>query len=244
MKGWTIFTHSVRLVLSNIDIALRVSLVLYLVQAAFHVVGYLAVPENAIPGQPFAVDPAYALQLFVLGIAALVASLWIAVAWHRYVLLEEQPSGWIPKWHGGRILGYLGRSMLIGFAIAFAIMAALLILLVLPFLQAFILPGVVLAGSYFFFRLGVMLPAGTVDQKMTLGESWTATKDKDGAIVVLALIMMAGTFLLQIPTMLSGDSSSFISMIYDIVTGWFATMIGVSILTTLYGHYVQGRPIE
>ena len=27
------------------------------------------------------------------------------------------------------------------------------------------------------------------------------------------------------------------------VTGWFVTMVSVSILTTIYGHYVEGRPI-
>ncbi|WP_136443358.1 hypothetical protein [Pacificoceanicola onchidii] len=244
MKGWTIFTHSVRLVFENLDMALRVSLLLYCVQAAFQIVSYMAMPAAVVPGQQFMLDPGSALQVFFLGIAAVVASLWIAVAWHRYVLLEERPEGWLPKWHGGKILGYLGRSMLIGLVISLAILVTMLIVMVIPMVQLLILPGIVLAGSYFFFRLGVMLPAGTVDQKLTIAESWTATKDKDGAIVVLAVIMMVGTFLLQVPTMLSGDQSSVITLIYNIVTGWFATMIGVSILTTLYGHYVQGRPIE
>ncbi|MFZ7091019.1 hypothetical protein [Primorskyibacter sp. 2E233] len=242
MKGWAIFVHSVRLVMNNIDVALRVSLVLYLVQGAYQLTAFQYAPEGG--GQPAQLPPQAALPLLVLGIAAVIASLWIAVAWHRFVLLEERPSGWLPNWHGGKILGYLGRSMLIGVLISVVLLVTLSVVMVIPPLQVVILPGMVLAGSYFFFRLGVMLPAGAIDRKMKLAESWNATKDKDGAIVVLALIMMAGAFVLQIPSLVNGDPSSPISLVYDLVTGWFATMIGVSILTTLYGHYVEGRDID
>lgn len=240
MKGWQIFVHSVRLVLNNLDVALRVSLVLYLVQAAYQVVAIRMLSGGGGPA-----DAANGvLALPILGIAAIVASLWIAVAWHRFVLTEEMPRGWLPVWHGPEILGYLGRSLMIGFVVAFALLIAALVILVVPILQVLLLPGMVLAGSYFFFRLGVMLPAGTVGRRMTLSESWTATKDNDGAIIVLAIIMMMGALLLELPSMVSGDPTSVISVVYSVVTGWFATMIGVSVLTTLYGHYVEGRAID
>jgi hypothetical protein len=48
----------------------------------------------------------------------------------------------------------------------------------------------------------------------------------------------------QIPSMVSANPGSLISLIYGQVTGWFLMMFGVSTLTTLYGHYVEGRPID
>ncbi|MFW2542855.1 hypothetical protein ACN2XU_09450 [Primorskyibacter sp. 2E107] len=244
MKGWTIFTHSVRLVLSNLEMALRVSLVLYLLQAAYHVMAFMAAPEAAEPSVFAPSDPVFDLPLLLLGLGTIVSSLWIAVAWHRYVLVEEMPAGWLPRWHGDKILGYLGRSIMLGLLIFLVLAVTMVVVVVLPALQAFIMPGLVLAGSYFFFRLGVMLPAGAVGEKLSVAECWSATRDKDGAIVVLAVLMMAGTFILQVPSLVSGNLYSPITLVYNLVTGWFATMIGVSILTTLYGHYVQGRSID
>ncbi|WP_425097768.1 hypothetical protein [Tropicibacter sp. S64] len=244
MKGWTIFLHSVQLVLRNFDMAMRITLVLYLVQAAYHVVAFMAAPRGGDVSIFAPSDPAYDGLLLLLGLGTIISSLWMAVAWHRYVLLEEQPVGWLPRWQGSRILGYLGRSILIGLLIGLSLAVTVGVLVFVPFLRVLVLPGMVLAGSYFFFRLGVMLPAGTVDQKLTLAESWSATRDKDGAIVVLALIMAVGSFLLQVPSLVSGNPHSPLTLVYNLVTGWFATMIGISILTTLYGHYVQGRPID
>lgn len=50
--------------------------------------------------------------------------------------------------------------------------------------------------------------------------------------------------MLQVPTILSGDPGSLVSLVYALVVGWFATMIGISLLTTVYGHCVEGRGID
>lgn len=257
MKGWHIFTHSVRLVLNNLDAAFRVSLVLYCVTVAYHIAVFLNPPQMMdMPmgdgmGETMRlpmVNPGTAGLLGILGLLTVVAGLWIAVAWHRYVLLSEYPRGWLPRFDGGRMLGYLGRSLLIAILIGLAI---LVLMMPLGFL-AIALPGLaalypVLAvgvGSILFFRLGVILPAGAVDRKMTLGEAWDATKDGNSTVLVLAGLMMAGSLILQLPSMLNGDPGSIINLVYGIVVNWFATIIGVSVLTTLYGHFVEGRAID
>ncbi|MEP1929779.1 MAG: hypothetical protein ABJJ37_00680, partial [Roseibium sp.] len=110
MLGWQIFTHSVRLVWANRSIALRISAVLYVVSAVFQVwtqslsVGPVEDATQA-SGSGF-------LDL-VFAAASLIISLWIAVAWHRYILMEEVPQGFLPKWHGDRMAAYFGRSILI-----------------------------------------------------------------------------------------------------------------------------------
>ena len=246
MKGWQIFVHSVRLVLNNLDMAFRVSAVLYGVQAANQVALYLNPPPESDEGFIMP-SPEFASQALILGVFAILASLWIAVAWHRFVLEGERPRGWLPVWHGRETLGYLGRSILIGLLIGVAIMVATIPVMVLsammPGLLGVMSIGLVGLGAYVFFRLGPILPACAVGKPLTLGEAWRATKDSDGAVLILALLVMAGNVLIQAPSFLGGQGG-IIDLVYQVVTGWFATMIGVSILTTLYGHYVEGRAID
>jgi hypothetical protein len=33
------------------------------------------------------------------------------------------------------------------------------------------------------------------------------------------------------------------AILWQLVTNWLVTMVGVSILTTLYGHYIEQRPL-
>ncbi|WP_146584481.1 hypothetical protein [Puniceibacterium confluentis] len=250
MKGWQIFTHSVRLVFTNLDQALRVSIVLYLVLAASQIATYLNPPEMVeMDGMDMPLmSPGYMSQNLIFAILAIVASLWIAVAWHRFVLAEEYPEGWIPRWHGAHMLGYLGRSILLGLVVTIGVTVAAipfgLIASGLPplmMLLPFVLVGL---GSFLFFRLGVMLPGAALGRKITFAEAWTATRGESGTILTLALLVVGASFLIQLPTMLSGNPHSLISLIYGLVVNWFATIIGISVLTTLYGHFIENRPID
>ena len=124
MKAWSMFVHSLRLVINNLDVALRVSLVLYSVQAISQIYTFSANSGEMVQGPdgiPYPdISAGEGFVMLLLGIAALLASLWIAVAWHRYVLLGEEPAGWLPNWPGAAIPGYLWRSVLLGLVVALA----------------------------------------------------------------------------------------------------------------------------
>lgn len=245
--GWTIFMHSVRMVLDNLGPALRVSAVLYLLQAASQILTFFMPQADPTAGDP-TVAPVAAGELLILMVLALVASLWIAVGWHRFVLTGETPRGWLPAWHGSEILSYLGRSIVIGLLIGLGIAVigglAMGVAMAVPGLMGMVAFGLVGLASYVFFRIGLILPAAALGEKLSLGESWQATAKDDKAILVLALIVMAGQFLISVPAMIDGNSSSVISLVYSIVVNWFATMIGISVLTTLYGYFVEGRSLD
>ncbi|MGR3494513.1 hypothetical protein [Citreimonas sp.] len=245
MKGWQIFMHSVRLVLRNLGPALRVSAVLYAVQVAGQVSAlYSPIDAGDVPG---VAQEGSALSV-ILAIAAIVASLWIAVGWHRFVLEEEYPYGWLPQWHGATLLRYLWVSIIVGIVVVLGVLLAfipiVLFLAAAPAIAGIFAFGMIGLGGYLFFRVGVMLPAIAVGQRLGVREAWRATKDADGAIVVLAFIVIGASLVIQAPALLNPDPASIVNVVYTIVTGWFATIIGVSVLTTLYGHYVQGRPID
>lgn len=246
MKAWSMFAHSVRLVLNNLDIALRISLVLYAVQVASQIYSFSAGGGETVRGPDGNLYPMYSVgetfMIMILGIASLCASLWIAVAWHRFVLLGEEPRGWVPQWPGGSILGYLWRSVLLGLSVGLVLVPVITVGIFLgPILMLALAVGV---GAYLFFRLSPILPAIAVGHEMSFREAWGKTAGESGTLVGLAGLMILASLIMQIPTMVSGDPNSLVSLVYTIVVNWIATMIGISLLTTVYGHCVEGRGID
>ncbi|MBY6120566.1 hypothetical protein [Mameliella alba] len=246
MRGWQIFRHSFRMVLNNLEAAFRLSAVLYAVQALNQVLVLLAAPAEGSAAT--VINPGMAMMVLATSILAIVASLWIAVAWHRYVLTGEEPDGAVPPWHGGLVLAYLGRSVMIALLVVVALVAALIpvtaLMAMAPALGLPLMLMVVALAVYLFFRFGVMLPAGAIDRKMTLREAWAATGKDQEAMVVLTLLVTGMVVAVQLPAMLNPDPHSLINLVYSVVVGWFATMIGISVLTTLYGVCVEGRDID
>ncbi|MBN9886070.1 hypothetical protein [Salipiger abyssi] len=245
--GWKIFMHSVRMVLDNLQAALRISLLLYLVQVALQVMIFSGSGGSVDP-QEIAATPAAAGNLLIMLVFAVLASLWIAVGWHRYVLTGEMPAGWLPRWHGAELGSYLWRSIMIGLVIGLALVTigAVLGMLVMgiPGLARLLIFGMAGLVSYVFFRIGLILPAAALGQSLQMRDAWEATKQDDKAILVLALISMAAQIVIGLPAMIDGDTSSLISLIYRVVVDWFVMMFGISLLTTLYGYFIERRRID
>ncbi|GGG78998.1 hypothetical protein GCM10011415_30080 [Salipiger pallidus] len=246
--GWKIFLHSVRMVLDNLDVALRISLGLYLVQVAMQVVVFNA--TSSLPADPVDMPEGGGMpfEALVLAVLALVTSLWIAVGWHRYALEGEEPAAFLPRWRGSELGSYVWKSIVIAFAlgVVLAVVGGIAVsaAMAVPGLLGIVSFGLVGLISYLFFRVGLVLPAAAVGRPLTMRESWQATGDGDKAVLMLALIVIGAQVLISVPAMIDGNTSSVVSLIYSVVVNWFVTMIGVSILTTLYGHFIEGRPID
>jgi hypothetical protein len=250
MKGWYIFVHSVRLVLNNLGAAFRISIVLYMVTAAAQLYSYLNADVMA-DLQDGVLSPDvgqfYATTIF-LSLLGIVASLWIAVAWHRFVLEEEYPAGFLPRMHGGKMLGYFGRSIMIGIIVAIGVLIAsmplAMIAALIPPLAVLIVPVAIGLSSILFFRLGSILPACAIGRNLSLGEAWRATQDQVSTFIGLGLVVIVASLIVLLPSLMNGDPGSVINLIYVLVVNWFATIIGISLLTTVYGHFIEGRAID
>ncbi|SIS51774.1 hypothetical protein SAMN05421759_101166 [Roseivivax lentus] len=246
MKAWDIFSHSVRLVWRNRWDALRISGALY---AAYAVVQVLFLGSfDAGPtagGDMTDIDPSEASGMVVAILLQFAITLWIAVAWHRFVLLEEYPGGWLPRFHGGAILSYLWRSIVIGFAIALVIvLPATLVATIAPVLSVFAILAGLFFAIVFGFRLAPALPAAAMGTQVGFKEAWDATRGETGTAIALAFIGVFAAILIQMPIFVIAALSEGLGNIAFIVVNWFVTLVSASVLTTLYGHYVQGRPIE
>lgn len=254
--SWQIFVHSVRQVFGNMEGALRVSAVLTIVQIIITLTLGRAMLMDPTALQTQMVDgrfswPSYMTTMIIL----LLLGLWIAVGWHRYVLTSEQPA-FVPRLHLDRVMGYFGKSILIGLLVLpVALVFGMIVGFALgPLFQGQIMAQPVIAGQI--FTLLVYVPVGTVAMRLSAAlpgvalepgvsvfAGWRATAGHTGTILGVVVISVVGWLLLTLPALTLFAPFSLPAMIWQFGTQWVQVMVGVSILTTLYGHYVEGRPL-
>jgi len=241
VKGWQIFIHSVRQVFGNFEAALRVSGLLYLLQAALSVIFDLSIlqDEAAMRAEIMAGTFNWAAVLLVL-VVSVVTSLWIAVGWHRYVLLVEQ-AGLLPPFRGELMLKYFGKSLAVGVIV-------LVIASVAGFVAGMLYPPLapmvtMLVALMIGNRLSVILPGSAVGKPTSLSEGWAATSGDNGTFLALSVIMLVVFSVIQLPAVYILNSVPLLAFIWSLGTGWLFLMISISIITTLYGHYIEKRAL-
>lgn len=241
MKGWQIFIHSVRQVFGNLEAALRVSGLLYLLQAALAVMFDLSIlqDEAAMRAAILAGTFNWAEVLLVL-LVSVITSLWIAVGWHRYVLLVEQ-SGLLPPFRAELMVRYFGKSLLVGLIVLViaSVIGVVAGMLLPPLAPMVTMLGALMIGN----RLSVILPGSAVEKPTSLPEGWAATMGDSGTFLALSIIMLALFTLIQLPALYIFNSIPLLAFVWNLGTGWLFLMISISILTTLYGHYIEKRSL-
>ncbi len=252
-QGWKIFLHSLRMVFGNIGAALKVSLLPYLIQVAVSIYVFSQIDpvlRMIQEGQPVQPPPGFFSLLAISVAVTLVTSLWIAVAWHRYVLLEEEPGTVMPRFHGAEMVRYLWATVLISLLAILAALAAMLIVMVLmailgpsPAMGLIGMLLMIVPLIYVFYRLSPALPAAAIGERMRLGEAWNATAPAGSAIFTIAILGALAGIIIEIPALMDSNPGSLVNLIYSNVTGWILMMVGISVLTTIYGVYVEGREI-
>ncbi len=257
MKSWAIVRHSVRQVIGNRGAALRISLLLYAVQVVVGLAMDRAMSRTAVGQGPDGADPMAAMQTLagpglLSALVALVAYIWIAVAWHRYVLTVEVSPGLVPEFNAARLLGYFGTflQLMAIFSVAaasFAVLGSTVLAVASPAVANAILPLLPLIVILLFsgpgLRLATVLPGVALEPGHRLAEGWRATAGEGstlygvGLIWTVTLLLIRGISLAVIPDVW------WIGLLWAIPVQWIEMMVGISLLTTLYGHYIQKRPL-
>lgn len=252
--SWKIVAHSLSLLFRNLVDALKVSVGPIVLMVLF---GWLVFSLLGVSPQMLAfgvatgrVAPEAALAISLGLVGVLFASAWIAVAWHRFILLEEYP-GLLPAMPGSRIAAYAGRSILL---------ALLMILLMFPLsaiagqvllltglgqvglVQALVGFGLATLFTFLWLRIAVVLPATAVGRPYSLSQGWNdgtrlSSEIFNAAAIVVALNMLVSVILGLLPIGL------WPGLVAQVVLTWVTMMVGTSLLTTLYGHLVEGRPL-
>lgn len=242
MTGWKIFSHSVFLLNHNLKDAVRLSSPLIVMM----VIGLAVGTSGTVPESAFAPSDGQSENL-VLQLLTGVAGLWVAVSWHRFVLLEET-GGSLPSFHGRRMLAYfvvfflftltLSLALVVFAAFASAVAGSSIAFL---FLVAIVISAVAIWG---FYRLSPLLPAAALGQSLGVKEAWQATSEISGAVLLAGLLIIffsvvsvAAVLLIMLQV------NALIGLAMLGVLQWAFTMIGISVLTTIYGISVEGRQI-
>ena len=255
MQAWMLLRHSFVMLFGNFAIALRLSAVLYAVQAIPNI--YFLNFMSGVSDAELELSPQFWLFGSFNMVILMITGFWIAVAWHRFILVEEIPSGYVPKFHARRIMAYFGQSVLLGLLIVAIGMALGFGLIPITIFLAFPLFGdlsqtyltsifyllIGLLIAPILFRFSTVLPAAALGERFTWGAAWQTTKGSTGSLVLVSLVLWVGLGLADwlVNDLISG--SLFLLALWTIPFQWVFLMIHISILTTLYGHYVEKRAL-
>lgn len=255
--GFQIFVHSVKMVLRNFSEALKISLVpvaigIVVLVAYATMAGDSAVMSNVVGNQgtySTSYDGAYSGSvggLILMGLVMIFIMLWIVVNWHRFVLLEEYPQGWVPPVQGNRIFAYAAAGLLLG-------LAAVLFMLPVGFIVGMTGGnGIAIAIMVVFwlvivvniYRLSIILPAAAIGRPLGFIEAWEKTMGSFWTIVVL----MVTSFVFQFVIQFVFGFLALIPVIGPILILFpsllVLPLINVSVLTTMYGVFVEGRSLD
>ncbi|MGH1412473.1 MAG: hypothetical protein ACRBB0_03210 [Pelagimonas sp.] len=254
MKGWLIFKHAFGMVLRNWQEAIKIGLLPVLLVIATGFIVLRSTAWELLSGvNPQDMENVFAQPQFFTGIVvvwlmAMLCMLWIVVNWHRFVLLEEFPVGWVPPLRFGHVLGYLGRIILlvllamcmmipVGLVASF-LMQALPALGIIAFVVAYLFLAILM------YRVIAILPAGAVGKPIKIGQAFEATKGANGDIFVLLLVSFGANILLQLVIVALSAVSPILGGLVSIPISLALALVNVSVLTTFYGHYIEGRPLD
>ncbi len=275
MNGVTIFNHSARQVLGNLGMAFRVSGWFFglLLLGLFGL--YQALPADflaalRLPPEQMAeamADAGVPFGFLLLATVGFIFLLWsvslIAIVWHRFILLEEVPQGFIPyrKEFGVGRYFWTGIGISLLAALVAMLIGGILLMILGPSIGASMQGGgqgggAVLLGmlgalatgiivTVFYLRMALILPGIALDQGLTLAQSWEASKGFSGAIAMVAVMMtvlnIAMGFLLELFPQTGG--AGLLRAGVQLGFNWFYFMLNISILSTLYGHILQKREV-
>lgn len=244
--GYRIFELCLTQVWRNKWVAFRISWFWFLavVVCAF-LMGVARATASSEPGALVLIASLLFIGSTLLGVTA------IAVCWHRYVLLEEtpdQPHLLRPDLPIGR---YLWNSLRLGFVL---ILIAVLPLFVFFSVQQsvsgpvnyIISLAVGVFSTWLFLRIGLVLPAIAVGRQVSIRESFRLTGPLSVHLVTTAFLLV---LLQSAPGILEGAGTAVgvdlaIPLIpVHILFFWTNLFVGVGVLTVLYGHLCEGRPI-
>ena len=255
LPAGTCIGHAVNSVQNNLAYAFRISWPWYAVLAVvsivtFGLLGMLAAGGNA-DLMPYGV--------FFIVLLSFVAFASIAVNWHRYILLDEVPRAGDLFRLDGKTWRYLGNLILIGLIMLLlgAIVMVPLALLAGAITSSVVVSVVVILGlivflflAIFSFRLSVKLPAVAIGrQDFTFSHALAATRGNTLQLFLILLFQVVLAIAASLFLLFLNFVTAFIHPIFGLAVGmlvqlfinWILTIFGITILTSLYGFFVEGR---
>ena len=252
MLGVRIYLHSLRQVFGNLGAALRVSGLLYLVQTLVVFLIGISVLTSLTDFGALARSNFTFLRVAAWLTVTVVTGIWMAVAWHRFILRSELPRSILPPFPRDSFASYLGWGAILVIIALFLFFALGLLGAIaarslfatspqLAFVAAVFIVKIPLATIL--FCLSPALPSAAVRENLTIGQGWEKTRGHILDILIVAILLVATELLVDyllgyLPRVF------WLMQVVNIVLGWVYWAVGISIISTIYGHLVEGRPLK
>lgn len=187
------------------------------------------------------------LLQFASTAVAIVAVSAMSVNWHRFILRDEQP-------HGMRLdrlmLRYAGTTILTMLPMLIPAMLMVFGIVFFPPLATLAgIPLLLIVGAIV-TRLSIKLPAVALGERgFTFRDAWAASEGNLwpclGVFVLNALILLGFLFALSAASSLLQIVSPALAMVFLVAAAGlmqlFYSLLNASILTSLYGYFVERR---
>lgn len=190
----------------------------------------------------------------------LVAASSIAINWHRFLLLGEEPDGWRRLRIDGPVWRYVGNIILLGVMIALpAILMVAVVMLAwsamlysaagaeaLQNLEIATFLGVMLPMTIL-YRLSIKLPAIALDRDdYGFRHGWRDSKGHFlgilGFTVLISMVTLLPAFILPFNPVATFHDSLPLTVLAASATAvwtWIVTIVGITALTILYAIFVE-----
>jgi hypothetical protein len=257
--------HMLSSTLDNLGFALRAQWPWMLIVAVLLVVVgiYNPIPANLTPEQTqvfFRENGgelgSYFLFVFVVVLVAMLGFSSVAVAWHRYILLDEVPQGMAKLRVDGTVWRYFGNLFLISVMIFLAALPLSLLMIPLMAMNAAVaFMGILLYSTLIltpiFYRMSIKLPAIALGRKdFRMGDAWAASSGSWWQIALVALSVSALSLAVALVLMLTSRLFNIVlgtslgywaDLLVQLGVNWVITVMGITLLTSLYGYFVEKR---
>ncbi len=182
--------------------------------------------------------------------AGLLAFSSIAVGWHRFILKDELPAAVATLRVDGLVLRYLGNSLLALLGGAVPLAAVAIAVAFLPQIAVLLLLPAALVAGAFIMMLSLKLPAVALGRgDFTFGHALKAAEGNqwqilgvfllNAAIILIPGLLLTGLVLLL--RQLGPGLATAVGLILSVPLNLFFTLFSVSVLTSLYGFFVEKR---
>jgi hypothetical protein len=250
--------HALRSTWKNLPFAIHVSWPWMAILLPFQIAAALYVRDNFAGFDPEKPDPAMAAGLASVEIPLLLlqflATSSIAVSWHRYILTDAVPHGWQRLAVDGKVLRYMGNVVLLSLILVGILFVPALSIGVLNALIGGAAVGLfiplALAAAVIYTRFSVKFPAVALERKdFGFADAWRVTANNSLPIlglfflmVLCALVVAFAIIVITSPlSWLQSDVALAAALAVQLAVGWVMTIFTVTILTSLYGYFVENR---
>lgn len=224
-------------------------------------------PLRTLPPIGVPPSPAFFLTAVLLPVVGFLAFCSTAVAWHRLILLGEQPPA-IYVGLGGPVMRYLGRCLLIALvALPIILLCAMLLLPLVAFRLVEMLPAppspftppslghilvlsivnlvVLLPALLVTSRLVISLPGIAIGRPMTLSEAWQSTAGNTGRLLGGTLLVCAPPYVIGLAIQLATwpprwppSGNLMAAVLLNFLVGFLVAVAAISFLSLSYRFLV------